>query len=132
MNNIEVKKTLLLYAIHGNNTEIIEDINNNDDLKLEAQVKYFEESIKCFHNDIANYYNNLLYSGEFTSLLGNASLLMKFMNYFFFPDQIDNEFVFYQLCNYNLIEFVNFVFDNPNYSKHININNRIIILIGLF
>ncbi len=58
-NGVEIKPSIWLYAIHGKNSEIIhiiedEKISPND----ESYIECLKESIKCHHNDIANYILN--------------------------------------------------------------------------
>lgn len=56
MNNVELKSSLWLYAIHSNNPELIHLLEENE---VEAPNQKYEEcfleSIKCHHNDIARY-----------------------------------------------------------------------------
>ena len=47
--------------IHSNNAEIIDILdNNNIELEDKTFLKYFKESIKCIHIDIANYFHDKL------------------------------------------------------------------------
>ena len=56
LNNVELTPSLWLYAIHCNNPEIIHLLEENH--VIPEDKSYFEcykESIKCHHNNIANY-----------------------------------------------------------------------------
>lgn len=69
-NGVEMTPSLWYYSIHGNNTEIIHlleenhiepTITNNNiygKYKTKSYKECFSESIKCNHNDIANYILN--------------------------------------------------------------------------
>ena len=56
MNNVKLTSSLWIYAIHSRNAELIHLLEENG---IESEDKTFEEclkeSIKCHHNDIANY-----------------------------------------------------------------------------
>ena len=127
LNNIEVKDSIFMYAIHGNNYELIhvieEIIRNEDNEKI---LIFFIEAVKCHHNEIARYFDNIIFNGQSTSILGLCSSIFNFMNYSFFPDEIDNEYAFYFLCKYDQVDLVKLVLDDPSYMKGINVNNRII------
>lgn len=127
LNNIEVKDSIFMYAIHGNNYELIhvieEIIKNEDNEKI---LIFFIEAVKCHHNEIARYFDNIIFNGQSTSILGLCSSIFNFMNYSFFPYEIDNEYAFYFLCKYDQVDLVKLVLDDPSYMKGINVNNRII------
>lgn len=61
-NNIQLDQSIWIYAVHGNNIELIQFLDENKVKSNELQY-CFEESIKCFHNNITAYIqsNYLLY-----------------------------------------------------------------------
>ena len=129
LNKCEMKKSIYFYAIHGNNAEIFQCIEDEKFyISLLPRAIHFIEAVKCHHNNIADFiYSNDLNTEKFSSLLGFSSMFMNFMNYSYFPEDIFNEYVFYYLCKYDQTELVNFVLNDPNYTKYINLNNRVIL-----
>lgn len=127
VNNSLLDYPLWEYAIHGRNTEIIHLLEEKE---LEPPYCAYDvvelEAVKCHHNEIARYFDNIIFNGQSTSILGLCSSIINFMNYSFFPDEIDNEYVFYFLCKYDQADLVKLVLDDPSYMKGINVNNRII------
>ena len=53
-NNAELSPSLWLYAIHGNNAEIIQILEDKNVQKNDS--KCFKEAVKCHHNEIATYF----------------------------------------------------------------------------
>ena len=95
MNNVELTPSLWIYAIHGNNPEIIHLL---EEYHVEPEDKTYEkcieEAIKCFDEDIANYLIqqkdiplNIIYS------FGLANY-----NYNYFPSNFDCNEIFFNLC----------------------------------
>ena len=129
-NGVVLSGSLWLYAIHGNNSEIInildenriepeKNINNkNDELLYE---KCFIESVKCHHNELANYIKNNYLENEmesnkshsFTSkkILINA---LKYYNFDLIDDDLIDSSIFFYLCNYDYPLFVVDVLKNKN------------------
>ena len=72
------------YTIHSNNAEII-DILLNQHIKPEDKtyLKCFEESIKCHHNEIANFIHGNLLPNENEEYF---EISIKYHNYFYLPD----------------------------------------------
>ena len=64
-NDVKLHPYLWLYAIHSNNAEIIHHLEENE---IESfDMSYYDclnESIKCHHNDIADYIQNFLLKEE--------------------------------------------------------------------
>ena len=61
MNNVKLTPSLWIYAIHGRNSEIIHILEDNH-VKPEDTTftECLVESIKCHHNEIAEYIENFL------------------------------------------------------------------------
>ena len=110
VNKATLTPSLWLYAIHSNNPELIHLLEENnikpDDATFE---ECFEESIKCHHNELANYFENnyLNYNSEKENYNEKAiSCIFKYSNYTFFPDNFIENFVFFYLCKYDYSEIV--------------------------
>lgn len=65
-NSVQIEPTLWNYAIHSENPELISFFENND-IQPELYYKCLEESIKCHHNEIANYILNKYIEDEIKS-----------------------------------------------------------------
>ena len=112
LNGVELTPSLWLYAIHGKNSEIIHLLEENH-IKPEDE-SYFEclkESIKCHHNDIANYILlNLMQKENF----GNGNYFennqcafgFHYHNYVFIQSSTNFRFIFYYACLYDYFEIV--------------------------
>ena len=97
INGVEVKPSLWLYAIHGKNPDVIHLLEEN---KIQpdsnSYQKCFQESIKCYHNDIASYIKDR-YLTESIELL-NCSL--KSHNYEFIDENSIDKSSLFNLCSY--------------------------------
>ena len=116
-NEVELKPSLFLYAIHGENSEIIHLIEECEIKDISFQQCY-EEAIKCHHNQIANYiYDNFLNDNK-SSFIKQC---LKYHNFQFIQKHIEiNNDTFYYLCKYNYFYLANIFIQN--YQKQININ----------
>ena len=113
MNNVELTKSLWFYAIHGNNPDIIhflEEFIPSKDNRF--YVKCLNESIKCHHNDIANYIKNNLLTSENSASVDSYLAGIKYYNYECFPEKLDGFVIFTELCKYDYTYIVNFLLDN--------------------
>lgn len=101
--------SLWLFAIHSSNLELIHFLEENYDLPYDKTYqKFFNESVKCFHNDIAHYIlDNLL--GKTTTNNNFSSDLVVFYNFDFFPKDIENEMFSSCLCKYGYLLLANIV-----------------------
>ncbi|KAK8897056.1 hypothetical protein M9Y10_014990 [Tritrichomonas musculus] len=111
--------SIFLYAIHSRNEQMIhlvEDENKN------FYLKYLKESIKCHHNEIANYIiNNLINYNDDVALEKRIIYSFHYYNYIFLPPcQIDK--FFYYSCKFNHLEFVKILSKDSN----VNINKGVI------
>ena len=143
--NIELTPSLWLYLIHGKNPELIHLIEehiqpkNDPDPELvhlleklsniQPNVFYNEcliESIKCHHNEIANYFIiNFIQNQDdddddvYSNIYAKS---IKYNNYEFFPKNLNSELVFYNLCKYYYLTLVEFLLE----MTHIDINSLVI------
>lgn len=113
-NKVELSPSLWLYAIHGHDTELIHLLEENKiDPPDMSYEKCFKESIKCHHNDVANYIMiNFLKKEDELSINDNnfddnyISYSFKYQNYLFMPKNFNNKFVFCYLCKYDYLTLV--------------------------
>ena len=108
LEGVELTPSLWLLAIHGQNSEIIHFLEDNHvELEDESYKQVFYESIKCHHNDIANYFiNNFLQNDEENSQdTFNQSL--KYYNFAFLKNDFINKSSFCKLCTYDYCALVN-------------------------
>ena len=107
LNKAELTPSLWHYAIHGKNAEIIQLIEENQIKPKDVSYnKCLIESIKCHHNDIANYIldQHLLKEKDNTNnVLSNS---IKCYNLYFEPNNIINESSFFYLCKYDHYKLV--------------------------
>ena len=110
MNNAKIRGLLWQYAIHSDNSELlVHHIESKeikpDDVSFEECLK---ESIKCHHNDIADYIQNNLIDENQTESKNITTLeervleiSFKNCNYSFFPTNFDQNCVFFYMHQYN-------------------------------
>ena len=95
-NGLDLNEKLLLYAIYGRNPEIIQIIEDNNKLTNKWLIKYILTSIKCFHDEIADYFNNNYYIIQF------KDYWYKFLNYFNFKNiefkDLNKQEIFFYSC----------------------------------
>ena len=117
-NNVDLKSSLWLYAIHSKNAEIIHLLEEyNVHPEDESFIKVYTEAIKCHHNDIANYIEgNLLNVNKndkncnFTEEVSDCCF--DYSNYLFLPDDYNQSYVFFSLCKNNYSNIVNLILKN--------------------
>ena len=135
INGVEVKNTLWLYAIHGNNPEIINLFEENGNNLCYRKVlsfvsdknlplKCFQEAAKCHHIDIMIYIKD-----NFTEL----NISFKSLPYYNFIEFCNNDYMdlrytgkdlFATFCKYDYYIIVDFLLKN----EKININSKDISL----
>ena len=108
-NNVVLKPSLWIYAIHSNNPEIIHFLEENgirpDDLSYKECLK---ESIKCHHLDFASYFKDNFIKEDDYSFANEVSSAFRFYNYQFIPLESTEKRCFYyaiEYDHYNLVEF---------------------------
>ena len=103
MNNAEYDESLWLYAIYSNNAELIHVIEG---MKIiQSYEKCFVESIKCHHNEIANYiFNN--YMNENQPISSYYQLCFEYHNFSFFTEKFNENQLFCFFCSSNYLAIV--------------------------
>ena len=125
------KDSFWLYAVHGNDSEMISYFEENSiNPENEDYKKSLFESIKCHHNDMTDYFlnnfiqrskNNYDFQKEF-------SICLKYYNFKYFPDEINFNSIFSLICKYNYVFFLELILK----SKIISNENIEKILINFF
>ena len=130
----ELTPSLWLYAIHGKNVELIHLLEYNDveptitvikdymEVEEKSYIECLNESIKCHHNDIANYFIDKYLEkedGKSNELLIQS---LKYYNFSFIQNECINETSFCHLCHYDYYLLAEFILTNMN----IDINYRAI------
>ena len=101
LNGIKLDPKIWKFAIHSNNSEIIQILIDNDIESEYGYVANYEEAVKCHHNDIANYlYENFIQDQIYTN-----ECFMAF-NYLQFPENLSDIKNFTDLCEFNYINLV--------------------------
>ena len=103
-NGVKLTPSLWIFAIHGNNVELINILENNDIKPKDSFIDVFKEAIRCHHNSIANYLEKkyLINSTEKSVVIQS----LKYHNYAFIKENcIDQSFLVY-LCKYDYPIFV--------------------------
>ena len=121
MDGVELTPSLWLYSIHSKNADLIHFLesstvsppiytNNDEDNKSEIYLQCFNESIKCHHNDIAEYIKtNIFELNQNNSKDDEKSIscILCYHNYANFPNDFDEDDEFFYLCKYNYDKLVN-------------------------
>ena len=123
LNNVELKPSIWLYAIHGKNPDIIHFLEDNH---IEPNDKTFfkclKEAIKCHNNEIASYFIN---NGIIDENVEIDELFYKYHNYFFFDKDFNNAQQTYFFIKYKYSFLSNNILKN-------HFNNEKIIHIKFF
>ena len=118
LNNAEITKSLMYYAIHGRNPEIIHLI---EELHVVPEYNYkncYEEAIKCHHNEIAAYFENFIDLRQQSI----KSFYFKYWNYSFFPNNLNDIYSISYLCEYGHSTLVNFILQTTD----LDINTKVL------
>ena len=119
--NVILTPSLWFLAIHSQNAEMIHFLESNC-VKLDDKSckQIFHESIKCHHNNIANYFiNNFLENDEINSR-DTIHQSIKYYNFAFFENDFINELSFCNLCKYDYCALV----DKLLKSEVIDVNKK--------
>lgn len=129
-NGVELTPSLWLYAIHSNNIDLINLLEEN---KVEPEDKSYEkcleEAIKCHHNEMAKIIQSFLLSKK-TDILDEKDYLFKTASKFGFhynnwanmSFDFDNKLLGYYLIKYDYLSLVKFFMKKLN----LNVNEKII------
>ena len=125
LEGVKLTPSMWLLAIHGQNAEMIHFIEDNHvELKDKSYKQVFYESIKCHHNDIANYFiNNFLQNDEENSQ-DTFNQCLKYYNFAFLKKEFISEISFCNLCKYDYCALI----DDLLKDKDIDINKKVISL----
>lgn len=117
-NRIVFTPSLWFYVIHSNNPELIHFLEENHiEPKDKSYLECLKESIKCHHNDIAEYIQNCLL--EQTKNVDDFihENALHYFNYFYFPKELCLYILNY-LCTFELFDIVK-SFLNENKSLYL-------------
>ena len=136
LNKVELTSSLWLFAIHGNNPDLIHLLEEDQVLpKDKTYEKCLKESIKCHHNDIANYFKENMVDEKIESENLESdynknilSYCFHYYNYAYFPNEFNNKFIFYYACFYNYFKLLFILLQTGN----VNINEKIILNFFIF
>ncbi|KAK8837403.1 hypothetical protein M9Y10_036837 [Tritrichomonas musculus] len=95
-NNVELKPSLWLYAIHSRNADLIHIL---EECNIKTPINFLKELLKLHDFEITNYFieNNLIdFNDE------DLSPSIKYCNYSYYPTNLCNSkaFYYYNKCNY--------------------------------
>ena len=101
LNNVNLTSQTWNYAIHSQNSELIHLLEESGVKPDDGYIKnYIKESLICHHNEITQYLidnYSIRNSNEKNAFLPSV----KYFNFCFFPKNLTDKFVFYDLCAYN-------------------------------
>ena len=121
LEGVKLTPSLWILAIHGQNSEMIHFLEDNHvELEDKSYKKVFYESIKCHHNDIANYFINNFLQNDEENLKDTFNQCLRYYNFAFLKNKSINKFSFSILCKYDYCVFV----DNLLKDKDIDINKK--------
>ena len=99
------------YAIHSNNPELIHKMEElHIDPIDEQYTNCVIESIKCFHNDFADYLIEH-YIGQNENYIDESKYL-KYSNFHYITEKIISRKFFIELCKYDYLKFVKLLLSN--------------------
>ena len=113
LNQVKLTPSSWIYAIHSRNPEIIHLLEENN---IEPHDKNYngclKESIKCHHNEIADYFINNFIDEKYLIFskkeFGNNIFddCFHYQNLYFLQDNIYQRFLFYYACKYNYFDII--------------------------
>ena len=114
MNKVKLLSSLWIYAIHSNNPEILQFLEEN-------QVESFfeeciEESIKCHNDSFTEYFLNNC-SNEVGNLKNYLASMLKYCNFKFIQPDLFNSSSLYHLVRLNYVKLIEFLLN-----KDIDVN----------
>ena len=121
----KVKSTgpLMLFAIHSQNEEIIHSLEDkHGEFGVKTYKRFFYESLKCHHNDIANYFLSKLNEDDKNSQ-DTINQSLKYYNFKFLKNEFIKESSFFYLCKYDYCTFV----DSLLKSQTLDVNKKEIL-----
>lgn len=114
---ISLTPSIWNYAIHGNNSLIIHILESNHiDPPNKSYKECFIESIKCHHNNFAQYIENMLLQSTSSIMNEVDNIVIKSRNYNYIPEKSFCEFQFlYPFCEYDYISIINDLLKKKNF-----------------
>ena len=114
LNDVELQPSLWSYAIHSNNAEMIHLLEQKQVQPPDSFKSCLLESIKCNHNDFANYIQNNLLPKDQIDLKDMKDNVIeyafRYSNYLYLPNEYDKS-EFYHFCYYKYSKIVNQLID---------------------
>ena len=131
LNDDENINNEFVYAIHSKSSMMIHLLEeNNSHIYDHHHTMYICESIKCHHNNIADYFLN-----EKSQLLCECDKeviesAFRYYNYLFFPEKYDQKCIFYFFYCYKYFDIVNFILKQKEFEiiKKIILNDSIFFI----
>lgn len=131
-NKVRMSQSLWLYAIYGQNIEILKIMKNSNVMPFETDIKkLYTKSIKSHHVEVAKFICDNFYSDkneeDFNDFqkFDRFEYSFKYHNYSCFPETLNKLNYFYYLCQYNYIRIVELLLDSDDFN--IDINSRVIL-----
>ena len=116
LNNIALEQSLWLYAIHGNDPQIIHDLEKFAEKPTpELYEKCLIESIKCHHNNLANYFINNYFVNDQNIIQKVMPSILEYYNFILIQENCINKTVFYELCKFNYVLFVKYLLEESEF-----------------
>ena len=123
-NEASINNLIWKYVIHGKNSDLVHFIE-------EKEIEPFDknylicllDSVKCHHNDMANYFLNNYFESQTEKLNDVFIKAMKYYNYSFFLSKFDDKVTFYFLCQYDYATIVKILMKTIKF----NINEKTIL-----
>lgn len=115
-NKIKLEPSIVLYAIHGKNHEIIHLILDNTKADSKETLMFYEESIKCHHNDIAMFFEtNYIQHYQLQSIQILQAIVNSY-NFEFIRDYIIYQ-CFFDICRNDYYFLVENILKLEKYTK---------------
>ena len=120
----ELKPSLWQYAIHGKNPELIHLLEDNHVkptvTEEDSYIECFKKSIKCHHNEIADYFFINYLQREYENSSETVSQFLEYYNFAFLHKEHINETSFCHLCHYDYYSLLNDLLTSGDIDININ------------
>ena len=126
LNKVRTNRSFWFFSIHSDNAQMVHLLEVSEIRpEYNSYQKVIEESIKCHHNEMANYFliNHLNDKNENFRFIS-----FRYYNYCYFPSYFYDYMFIYNLCRYDYFTLVDIYLK----TKKLNINERIISKKKLF
>lgn len=114
------------FGVHSDNPELISLFEENKIIPNDnSYIECYAESIKCHHNQMANYIqSNFLKEGDEKSNKATEAIYESF-NFYYFEESFTNPSAIFYLIKYDYLYFIELLSSNIN----IDVNNLVEVLI---